>query len=306
MSLTEPDKLAADVCYRCDYDLRGVGDEQPCPECGLLASRSRRPTDELHHTRPGWLRRLSLGVILILLAMFLSIAAPIISALILESYFGRYYFLPRVPPNRMLIVHGSWLLADLAALTLLVGVVLLTTPEGHPPADRRDAWRRRLLRILALAPLVATAVQHVTAELNARNTFSRDPYLGSIRTMLALAVAMSLLVLLLYFQLRSLAKRARSAHLAEHCVIVGIGNAATLLYIPLFVILMQYGKDGRFGSHWMERSSISTGLILTLAVASLLFAIWNLYLLVRFAIAFGRASRQLRRQWTQSDRALAT
>ena len=56
-------------CYRCGYDLRGIADDQPCPECGLLAERSRRMTDELHNTRPRWLRRISLGVWLILLSL---------------------------------------------------------------------------------------------------------------------------------------------------------------------------------------------------------------------------------------------
>ena len=41
-----------DDCYRCGYPLLGIDDEQACPECGLLARRSRRQTDELHNTRP--------------------------------------------------------------------------------------------------------------------------------------------------------------------------------------------------------------------------------------------------------------
>jgi ribosomal protein S27AE len=35
-----------DECHRCGYDLRWIGNESACPECGLLAERSRRVTDE--------------------------------------------------------------------------------------------------------------------------------------------------------------------------------------------------------------------------------------------------------------------
>ena len=64
---TEP----ADTCYRCGYALRGVANDRPCPECGLLAERSRRVSDELHNSRPRWLRRISRGVNVLLFALLL-------------------------------------------------------------------------------------------------------------------------------------------------------------------------------------------------------------------------------------------
>src|SRR2546430_3389303 len=74
----ETTQSPADACYRCGYDLRGIADDQPCPECGLLARRSRRASDELHNTRPRWLRRISRGANLILLAIVVAVAWPFV------------------------------------------------------------------------------------------------------------------------------------------------------------------------------------------------------------------------------------
>src|ERR1700742_682383 len=59
------------LCIRCGYDLRGTVDDQPCPECGLLAARSLRLTDALRGSRPNWLRGLSIGTRLLLLSFIL-------------------------------------------------------------------------------------------------------------------------------------------------------------------------------------------------------------------------------------------
>src|SRR5688572_24711285 len=75
-----------DACFRCGYALHGIADDQPCPECGLLAARSRQVTDELHHTRPRWLRRLSIGVWLMLLAVVAAAVAPAVMAFVQERW----------------------------------------------------------------------------------------------------------------------------------------------------------------------------------------------------------------------------
>ncbi len=143
-----PGQTASGQCYRCGYDLRGIADDQPCPECGLLAERSRRVTDELHNTRPKWLRTIARGSNLILLA----IVTAVLWMLFVKNDF-------RFIVSYMSMRHpdfGLWGL-DFALIIFLLGVALLTRREGYAPADLADRWLRRLLRIVPLF-LVAAAV----------------------------------------------------------------------------------------------------------------------------------------------------
>jgi hypothetical protein len=43
-------------------------------------------------------------------------------------------------------------------------------------------------------------------------------------------------------------------------------------------------------------------MMLLMSLGGTLFALWSLYLLIRFAIAFSRAYRQLRKKWKRDDR----
>ena len=143
-----PGQTAPGQCYRCGYDLRGIADNQPCPECGLLAERSRRVTDELHNTRPKWLRTIARGSNLILLA----IVTAVVWTLFLKNDVG--FIASNMAMRRP--DFGVWGL-DFALLIFLLGVTLLTRREGYPPADLSYRWLRRLLRIVPLF-LVAAAV----------------------------------------------------------------------------------------------------------------------------------------------------
>jgi hypothetical protein len=311
----------AGECYRCGYSLVGVADDQPCPECGLLAGRSRRPTDELHHSRPNWLRRLSWGVWLILLALAVGAAWPASETYVRQWTWdyviaprsSRTTWPPKMPPRWAMSLHyqAPWLGADLAAVALVVGLLLISGREGFAPADAADRWRRRLLRLLALLPLLALGIVHVISQEQSVSAM-RGYAIGSaplgqwgVYALLIVTLGCAPLPALLFFQLRSLAKRARSAHLAEHCAIVGVGNSLTLLYVAFCALLMENAARWGLGHTWTSRSPIALGFVLLLFVSAILFALWNAYLLLSFAIAFGRASRRLRTQWRQSDRSTA-
>lgn len=294
------DQVAPDACYRCGYELRGIADQQPCPECGLLAKRSRRTTDELHNTRPRWLRRISRGVWIILLTILM----PVLWAVA----YG--FFVYEI--DQLLDTLWPWIDwrdiplvgIDLAAILLIPGVFLLTTPERYQPADAADKTRRIALRILSMLPMVGMILAHHSMRevLPLAWSMTRISYLvpGTILT-----IGCAPLPMLLFYQLRSLAKRARSAHLAEHCAIVGIGTSLALLYGAGYIAFAEITSRMDLGIYWLERSMVALIVMLILTVAASLFILWSLYLLIRFAIAFHLAARELNRKWQRDDRANA-
>jgi hypothetical protein len=283
-------------CYRCGYNLHTIADDQPCPECGLLAARSRRASDELHETRPKWLASISWGVNLVLLSFPIAAIWPFLTD----------WFFNDVIANRMrrsysyFFWYWSTEMAGLTLAAILVfsGVFLLTRPEGYEPSDRADRPRRIALRISAAVPLLAIAFFSYAVY---RSTLTGAPVntkiLWAALTLLTLGAIP--VIMLGFLHLRAIAKRARSAQLAEHCVIVGIGTSALCLFILVFAICGQYFDLG-------PAANSPLGLIapLILVVSVMLFGLWSLYLLIRFAISFRRAAKQIRQTWSAADRSI--
>ena len=295
---------STNACYRCGYALHGIADDQPCPECGLLARRSRRPSDELRYTRPRWLRRVSRGSNLLLAAIVLIVISPALSLMLMKVSNA---MIP-TPRLRWALPLIPLLGVDLAALLLLAGAWLLASPEGYPPADGADRGRRWLLRFVALAPLMLIATKNTERYLIANGGYwgVYDHDWSPIMLAMAAAMVASIpLPHLLFAQLRGIARRARSAHLAEHSTIVGIGASAMILVYLVFAAFVINSEEWGLGTRWIQRSPIALGIILATSVAALLFAIWSVYLLVRFAIAFRRTSRELSGAWRADDSAAA-
>jgi hypothetical protein len=299
----EPD-VDGDVCYRCGYVLRGIDDDRPCPECGLLARRSRRTTDELRYTRPRWLRRVSRGTNLLLAAIVMIAVSPALSLALLRL--SNEVVTTRGPVRLLPLL--ALLGVDLAALLIAAGAWLLASPEGYPPADRADRRLRWSLRAAALAPAVMVVAQNVERYLRYNGGFwgVYDRGWNALNaSMAASALGIVPLPLLLFLVLRGLAKRARSAHVAEHCTIVGIGASAAVSCGLAMGLLVRHGEAWGLPHRWVQRSPAALFTAFGLSIAALLFAIWSVYVLARFAIAFRRTSRQLRGAWRADDRALS-
>jgi hypothetical protein len=288
-----------DACLRCGQSLHGLADEQPCPGCGLPAGRSRRPSDALHHTRPAWLRRLSAGVWLLLPALPVACVWALV-LIVLDVSSARLTGLFSWPWDR----HLAWSGLDLAAVAVAAGAWLLSGPEGYAEADQADRRSRLALRLVGFLPLLAVALRHFETEYNysyypplhVRYLFS----LGIDPVVLAIAACTPLPVLL-FRRLRELAKRARNAHLAEHAHLVGVGLAGGVLYAAAYALASTTPERVGLPYNWSYRSTFGLIVMTVLGAAALLFTLWSLYLLGRFALAFRVAARTQRRQWAVGD-----
>ncbi len=303
-----PESGLSSACYRCGYDLRGIADEQPCPECGLLALRSRRASDELRDTSPRWLASISRGTTLILLAILVSFAWGALPLTPLwhlwENFWPKLYDTLRWP---VLSTQASrelpgWLLAS---ALVLAGVILLTRPEGHGPADRADGFQRAVLRFAAMLPLAGLLLLFAQADIAARaplRVARDDPPPLEIAALVQGTIGGICLPLLLFFRLRNLAMRARRLDLAEHCGIVGMGASAAMLYIGGLIVLLSFPPMRWLGESWQRPSTEVWIVALTVGVVVGIFVIWGLMLLVGFAIAFRRAATSIGEQWRRDDR----
>ena len=308
-SETAPD---ARSCVRCGYSLIGFSEEtgrRPCPECGLLSGLSFLDARELRNNRPRWLRGLAWGAALTaagLLGLWLSVAGlPLLIDWHDLNAYARYYS-QRNPHTSTwagdlygtqgeAVAIGGLLAAG--PLLLWLGVVVLTGPSGRHGSDVAD-WRSRwALRGLALLPLAAIALTSLTV------AEALPPILMNHAELLLVAAAVMCcpLPVVLFGHLKRLAARAPAPLLAADSPIVGWTLGAALL-LPLIFVAGGQITDALGVA--LNRGVVSDAAILAFGVAIAVgFAayLWSLYLLVRYALAFGKSARQAREVWATND-----
>ncbi len=242
---------------------------------------------------------MTIGMFLILLAIALAFGWVIYNGLVGLTWYPTSFIL------YYLYWRTTWMLLVSAAVVMCMGVFSFTKRENYPPADEADARLRWVLWLATVMPLLLVALIEIIVCYDSYTTrwYGRNPDAYIIIMPLALALSVVPLPPLLFYRLRGLAKRAHSAHLAEHCAIVGIGAALSLVYFIALIIALHWRGDDVQG---FQSTHSITGFVLVLALttAAGLFILWSLYLMTRFAIAFARATRALRRKWISQDLAV--
>ncbi len=321
----EPDATQSPPCVRCGYDLTGLDDRRPCPECGLLAGFSRADPSDLKNNRPQWLGRLATGSLSTAAAILLLTTVPRAMREALQAIYDPVFLIwqqtgafgpgPRVSRTWSFLgedVAGfitnadavDWLafsvwfgFTTLPGMLAIVGVWLLT---GDPRSGQRDPTARRwATRLLACLPLALTVLL-----LAARLGTLDFEYLRTVEeygVALALPLVMGTLFILLTKRMTVLARRAPAPLLAADSPIVGYTAAAGLILLPLGGWGMEALLDWRDAPAWLDALILS---VLGVGMAVLLTAIlWSVYLLVRYAIAFAQSRRQAKAAFDAADRA---
>jgi hypothetical protein len=176
-------------CLRCGYSLRKVTDGQHCPECGLSVWLSLNQNDTLEVSNPDWLRRMQLGVWIMIVSlcaassvMALASVQEMRFALYRQAYFdlerkammdsdnpqawaGIFALEPPVMDERVLRV--ALMVGVVALLGYHAGLLVLTSPEGRYP-DRLAGFRAGAWGVTALAALVAIFLARQSVAFNPR------------------------------------------------------------------------------------------------------------------------------------------
>jgi hypothetical protein len=230
-------------------------------------------------------RKLSIGVWSMVAAFGLTTTYAIVYALFPVPYLLRAY------------PHAQGVVWTFIGAVLSFGVWMIAASE------KRQRTVALFVRWLGLVPLITTLMFHVANVLSyVGGPSSLDVADQLIRHGFAmLLVWVFLFPIILFAHLRLLARRLLSSQLMEHSVIVGVGTPLTAAGVSLGVLLLKYGRfiglpEPHPNAQW------PTVLLATLMSLAGLFAIWIMYLLIRFAIAFMIEARALRKLWREADR----
>jgi hypothetical protein len=196
----------------------------------------------------------------------LVLLAPVLGY-VYGAYLRRYVAFPWV--------EGYFLAPAAFPFMFAAGVWLVTARQPHVFQARRWGWRWAL-RAVSLAPLAMVVDGYLVAS-GRRVNYSANPHLFGF-------VALVPFPALLFFHLRRLARRVLDPALAEHCAIVGVGGS----------LILALGVGGTL-------ARIPFALVAAGQVGFVLFFLWTLYLMVRFAFAFHRAHRASREAWDAAD-----
>jgi hypothetical protein len=162
------------------------------------------------------------------------------------------------------------------AVAFAAGVWMQTLPQPRfgPPG------RRWLLRALVLSPLVHVTVNYLFSRGGAGGPSGLSPRGLALFAVMACVVPIPAL---LFLHLRHLALRMGRPRMADHCKVVSIGATASLA-----------------GIAWVQ--IVTAPAVAELAsAAGLVFYLWSLFLLTRFAVAFGGARRRSAAAWRTAE-----
>jgi hypothetical protein len=252
-------------CIRCGYSLRRI-EATHCPECGLSVWLSLNSNDSLDWSRPEWLRRMSMGLLLMAAAQIVGLAPY--SMLVILQFAGAAGGKAFGNIAVWLLTGGAGMLGAIYLVAYHVGLLLLTHPERRYP-DRLRGWRIGSWVVSGIAAL--TALGLLATSFNPDNFFLWHTPLN------VLLLASGIVTL---GCLRQLAKRIPNSTLARIC--------AWIMLLPLISFLKAFPFFGLYLMFWF-RWLVDFLPVIYLPASAVLF--------VAFANLFRRAASSSEKSW---------
>ena len=254
-------------CLGCGYNLRGLKENDRCPECGSPVGLSIFG-DALRFSHPDWVDAVRRGLLMIFNAISLGLGAFIGLGCILGMLF-------RQDASFVILV----VLPTVANTVICFGCYLTTAIEPRAHIDEAPITLRRFVRLLSIAAgfAVPIFIMATYLEATARNGLSSitPTMLNILRLSLLTWPAMMYGCL---FNLVPIAKRIPDASLVFMTKMVLIG-------LPVSIALEILVPEQRHPTSLNIIIHISTGL----------FTIWTLVLIWLYCIALDAPSRAARR-----------
>jgi len=263
-TVDEPGKATSAVvvlddlpCRWCGYNLRGLSPRGECPECRTAVSHSLQG-DLLRYSNPSWVRAIAHGLLLLNIAEALWIAWMLVAAV------------QRDPAAQSMVMTGFVIIGLIA----MPGVWLGTQRE--PAAHEREPplSSRRLLRTFAVGAVVVEACVH----------WPNAPWPSAWNWLRLAGLAMWIGALMCAFRYAiALAQRVPDNDLAYETRGVMWGVIASYGMLGMIVAVAVFPRVP-------EALTIVFGLSCTALVACLVFTIWSLALVGRYARTLRRAA----------------
>jgi hypothetical protein len=301
LQLDREGRIAEDLpCRACGYNVRGVAPEALCPECSTPVSRSIR-SDLLQFGDPAWVERLARGMRWIIIGLLCGFVVQIAVA-VLSTGLVTAGSLVHTAGMTAAALFGVGL-----SVVLVTGVWWLTAPDPARAERERPLSARRLTRWCIAAQIAAVPLQVASPTGSVGIPGSGAPPGGAFIALAVVGSALGIVVLVGYaagfVYLGRLALRIPQPPLARQTRIVRWGYlisqslAALIAVLFLFVFVRMFGAGSPGGT---GQTAVAVALAIggcAITIGSLVFGIWALVLLFKYAAAFREAASTAQESW---------